>query len=76
MRKISKTVSVTTIKRTLYDKVEKQEKEETISVIKGKEKPPLPENCVLLSEQELETAERTYEMSTVTFFKYATIVQK
>jgi hypothetical protein len=76
MRKIKKVLTVRKVTRYLYNRVEKQEIEETVSVADGSKMPPLPENCILLDEQELDKTECTYEMSPETFFKYATLVEK
>jgi hypothetical protein len=76
MRSIRKVVKVDTIVRTLYDRVAKQEREETINVPEGlKTAEPLPENCILVEEKVIESKTVKYAMSPETFFTYATIIE-
>jgi hypothetical protein len=76
MRKIRKNVDVKTVVRYLYNRAEKQEVTETITIADGLEMPPLPANCILIEEQEVETKTVIYEMTPVVFFKNATPVEK
>lgn len=73
MRKIKKSITVEKVVRYLYNRIEKQETSETISVAKGSEMPPLPENCVLIEQQVIEEKEIIYTMDAETFLKYAKV---
>jgi hypothetical protein len=73
MRKIKKTVKVQEITRYLYNRAEKSETTDTVTLATGGEMPPLPENCILIEQQVMKEKEVTYAMDGATFFKYATI---
>lgn len=67
---------VKTVTRTLYDRAEKTEKSETITIADGAAAPALPDNCVLIEEQTISEKEVTYIMTPSVFIENAAVLEK
>lgn len=73
MRAIKKKVAVREIIRYFYDRNEKIEKTDTVTVAEFETEPALPANCILIEKQTISEKTVVYSMTPEVFLKNATI---
>lgn len=76
MRNIKKSIKVREVEVVMYDRVKKEERAEKFTVSEVEKLPALPENCVLIEQNDIPGTEKevVYSMTPETFVKHAKIV--